>query len=75
MAYLGIILIYIDNDYKLNYKFIGFYELTESHTGIYIYNTFIDILNEYSDLKFKNLLNITRDNASNNDTFIETMKK
>ncbi len=59
----------------MNYRFIGFHELTESHTGIYIYNTFINILNEYFNLKFNNILSIIRDNASNNDIFIKTIKK
>jgi len=39
-AYFGIILAYINNNFKLKYKLIGFEYLTESHTADYIYNNF-----------------------------------
>src|SRR6266566_4463937 len=66
-SYLGIILIYIDNNFHLNYRLIGFEELSESHTGLYIYNKFVNILNIYSNFNLNNILSITRDNASNNN--------
>jgi hypothetical protein len=70
-AFMGIILTFIDIDFKLQYKLIGFNELTESHTGLYIFEEFTKLLNEYN---IKNILTITRDNASNNDKFIDLFK-
>ena len=49
--------------------------MTESYTGLYIYIEFINILNEYLSLKLPLVLSITRDNASNNNIFINTYKK
>ncbi len=40
-AYFGIILVYINTDFKLKYKLIGFEYLTESHTAEYIYTEFL----------------------------------
>ena len=72
---MGIILIYIDNNFHLNYRLIRFEELSESYTGLYIYNKFVNILNIYSNFNLNNILSITRDNASNNNIFINTFKK
>jgi hypothetical protein len=72
--YLGIIITYIDIDFKLNYKLIGFDELTDAHSGKYIYNEFINILTDYPSLPINNIFSITRDNASNNNTFLDTFK-
>ena len=46
--------------------------MTESYTGLYIYTEFINIINQYSSLSLPNIISFTRDNASNNDTFIDT---
>ena len=40
-AYFGIILAYINTDFKLKYKLIGFEYLTESNTAEYIYTEFL----------------------------------
>jgi hypothetical protein len=75
-AYLGTILIYINTDFELQYKLIGFQELNESHTGLFLYNIFTDILNLYIPyLDYRNITSITRDNASNNDKCIEILKR
>jgi hypothetical protein len=70
--YFGIILSYIDLDFKLIYKLVGFNNLTESHIGLYICNLFIIIFNDYKylDITSNNILSITRDNASNYNKFI-----
>jgi hypothetical protein len=69
----GIIIIFIDEYFKLNYKLIGFDELNEIHTGKYIYTEFSNIINDFPAIK-NNILSFTRDNASNNDKFIEYYK-
>ena len=72
-AYIGIIIIYINSDFQLTYRLIGFDELTESHTGLYLYTEFFNIISQYFEsLTLSNILSFTRDNASNNDTFIDT---
>src|SRR5262249_57248483 len=77
-SFFGIILSYINTDFKLRYKLIGFHNLTENHTGLYLYNEFINILNEYQCLNVittnSNILSITRDNASNNNKFIKKLR-
>jgi len=73
-SYLGIILSYIDNDFNLIYKLIGFEELLEVHSGLNIYTEFINIINSYQELS-NNIISITRDNASNNNTFISIFKR
>ena len=40
-AYFGIILVYINTDFKLKYKLSGFEYLTESHTAECIYTEFL----------------------------------
>jgi len=52
-AYFEIILAYINTDFKLKYKLIGFKYLTESHTAEYIYTEFLQILTNY---KFLNII-------------------
>ncbi len=74
-SYMGVIVTYIDSNFILNYKLIGFDELNESHTGLYIHEKFTNILNQYEHLNINNILSITRDNASNNTTFMNTFKK
>jgi hypothetical protein len=78
-AYFGIILAYINTDFKLKYKLIGFEYLTESHTAEYIYVEFLRILTNYKFLNIistsnTSILSITRDNASNNNKFISTLQ-
>ena len=73
-SYLGIILSYIDSDFNLIYKLISFEELLEAYTSLNIYTEFIDTLNSYRELT-NNIISITRDNASNNNTFISIFKK
>ena len=73
-GYLGIILSYIDSDFNLIYKLISFEELLEAYTSLNIYTEFIDTLNSYRELT-NNIISITRDNASNNNTFISIFKK
>ena len=70
-------MLYIDINFTLNYKLIGFEELDESHIGLYIYTEFINLLNSYLSFKNennKNILSITWDNTINNVTFINTYK-
>ena len=76
-AFFGIILSYINSDFKLKYKLIGFEHLTESHTAEYIYNEFLQILKSYKFLNItsNNILSITRDNASNNNKFLSILRK
>ena len=69
---MGVIISYIDKDFELNYNILRFHELNKSHTGLYIYNEFLNIINQFSSLKLSNILRYTRDNASNNITFIES---
>lgn len=72
-SYIGIIITYINSNFQLIYRLIGFDELTESHTGLYLYTEFFNIISQYFEsLTLSNILSFTRDNASNNDTFIDT---
>ena len=54
-AYIGIIISYINSDFKLIYKLISFEELKERYTGIYIYYKFRNILKDYPALNFSNI--------------------
>ena len=54
-AYLGIIICFIDSEFNLIYKLIGFDILSESHTGIYIFNEFKNSLNLYPTLTLNNI--------------------
>ena len=65
---------YIDSNFNLNYKLISFKELLEAYLSLYIYTKFTSIVNLYSKL-YNNTISITRDNASNNNSFISIYKK
>jgi len=64
--------VFINLDYKPNYKLIGFNELTESHTALYLYDKLLELIKPYS-FNIANIISITRDNAFNNNTFIQTI--
>ncbi|KAK0672243.1 ribonuclease H-like domain-containing protein, partial [Cercophora samala] len=69
-SYLGMILSYIKPDFELVYKLLTFEELINNHTGLYIYEEFQRSLEAYPGIDGSSIFSITRDNASNNDTFL-----
>ncbi|KAH6957701.1 hypothetical protein BKA56DRAFT_202435 [Ilyonectria sp. MPI-CAGE-AT-0026] len=58
IAYLGIILIFIDKDFNLIYKLMGFNQLIESHTGLYIYKEFKNSLIPYPAIQDNTIFRI-----------------
>jgi len=60
---------FINLDYKLNYKLISFNKLTKSHTGLYLYDKFLEIIKPYG-FNIANIINIIYDNVFINNTFI-----
>ncbi|KAK0384767.1 hypothetical protein NLU13_7245 [Sarocladium strictum] len=73
-SFLGIIATFLDDDFNLHYRLIAFNTLTEAHTGTYIYSQFKEAIQPYSGIEVSNIFSFTRDNASNNNTFIEAFK-
>ena len=67
-SYLGIVTIYINDDYQLETFLLGLKEI-EEHTGKNISELFCSTLQEYGIHRDK-VGFVTTDNASNNDTFI-----
>ena len=65
--YLGVILSYIDQNFQLNYRLIGLEVLQDPHTGAYICDQLMLVLEQFLSLKIGSIFSITRDNASNND--------
>jgi len=70
MVYFGIILVYIDKDFKLNYILIGFDEFNENYISLSIYYKFIDIIKPYN-IGINNIFSITYNNILNNVIFIK----
>ena len=54
-AYIGVIISFIDSDFNLNYKLIGFEEITDRHTGFNIVNCFLNIVKPYSTITFSTI--------------------
>ena len=68
LAFMGILGYYIDSQWKLQERLIGFEELTESHTGNYMARILKGVI-ERLDIQ-DNIFAITTDNASNNNSII-----
>ena len=71
LAFMGILGYYIDSQWKLQERLIGFEELTASHTGDYMAKILKEVV-ERLDIQ-DNIFAITTDNASNNNSMIRTL--
>jgi hypothetical protein len=55
-AFMGVIISFIDSNFNLIYKLIGFEEIIDRHTGLNIFNSFLNILNPYPSITLSNIL-------------------
>lgn len=52
---MGVIICYIDSDFNLIYKLVGFENVSESHTGIYLFAEFEKIISAYPAITLDNI--------------------
>jgi hypothetical protein len=52
---MGVIVSFIDSEFNINYKLIGFENLTTNHTGIYIFEKFENIITSFPSIKLENI--------------------
>jgi hypothetical protein len=55
ISFIGVIVSFIDSEFNLNYKLIGFEDLTINHTGIYIFEEFENIIISFLSIKLENI--------------------
>jgi hypothetical protein len=52
---MGVIISFIDSDFNLTYKLIGFEEITDRYTSLNIFNCFLNILKPYLNITLSNI--------------------
>lgn len=52
---MGIILSYINSEFQLIYKLIGFNELKERHTGLILFQEFQKAIKSYPSITFNSI--------------------
>lgn len=54
-AYMGVIVSYINSEFQLIYKLIGFKELKERHTGLILFEEFLKSIKSYPSITFNSI--------------------
>jgi len=73
LVFMGVTAHYINENWELQVTTLDFIHLPGPHTGFNLHNCFVSVLETYG-LETKTL-GITLDNASNNDSFIQSIDK
>jgi hypothetical protein len=52
---MGVIIFYINSDFNLIYKLIGFKDLNTTYTGLNMFDSFLDILADYRSINLNTI--------------------
>jgi hypothetical protein len=52
---MGVVISYINTDFDLIYKLIGFQEINDIYTGLNIFNCFLNILTDFPSINLNTI--------------------